>query len=56
MGLQCTEILKELNSLPSGQLVLVRYKPDHDVLIEWVGKEAAVHNVKAEPRTATVLQ
>jgi hypothetical protein len=44
MGPQRAKLIAELDSLPEKQLVLVRYKSDHDLLIEWVYNEADIDN------------
>jgi len=46
MGVERAEILAELDSLPGGHLVLVRYGPDHDPLAEWVYNEADIDCAK----------
>jgi hypothetical protein len=46
MGVVRAEILAELDSLPSGHLVFVRYGPDHDPLAEWVYNEADIDHAK----------
>ena len=46
MGVERAEILAELDSLPGGHLVLVRYGPDHDPLAEWVYNEADIDHAK----------
>jgi hypothetical protein len=46
MGPQRAKLVAELGSLPGKQLVLVRYKADHDLLIEWVYNEADIDNSK----------
>jgi hypothetical protein len=39
-------LLAHLDSLPERQLVFVRYKPDHNTLIEWVYNIANIDNSK----------
>lgn len=46
MGSERASVLAQLNSLPERQLVLVRYKPEHDTLIEWVYNSADIDNSK----------
>jgi hypothetical protein len=46
MGVERAEILAELDSLPGGHLVFVRYGPDHDPLAEWVYNEADIDHAK----------
>jgi hypothetical protein len=46
MGVERAEILAELDSLPGGHLVFVRYGPDHDSLAEWVYNEADIDHAK----------
>jgi hypothetical protein len=46
-GSRRARILAQVSSLPGRHLVLVRYKPDHDVLSpEWVYNEADIDNAK----------
>jgi hypothetical protein len=46
-GIERQQILEHLCSLPEKQLVLVRYRPDHDVLSEeWVYNEADLEHSK----------
>jgi hypothetical protein len=46
-GIEREQILNHLISLPGKQLVLVRYKPDHDVLSEeWVYNDADIDHSK----------
>jgi hypothetical protein len=40
------ELLKQLEAMPGRQLVIVRYKPDHDYHTEWVYNEANVDAAK----------
>lgn len=42
MGAERNELLSKLESLPGKHLVLVRYKPGHDTLIEWVYNSADI--------------
>jgi hypothetical protein len=44
MGPQRAKLIADLSSLPAGQLVLVRYKADHNLLVEWVYNEADIDN------------
>jgi hypothetical protein len=44
MGPRRARLIAKLSSYPEKQLVLVRYKPDHDLLIEWVYNEADIDN------------
>lgn len=46
MGPQRAAILSKLTSLPDRHLVLVRYRPDHDTLMEWVYNGADIDNSK----------
>ena len=46
MGLERAAMIEQLHSLPGRQLVLVRYKPNHDALIEWVYNAADIDNQK----------
>jgi hypothetical protein len=46
MGPERARLLAQLSSLPERQLVLVRYKPDHDTLVEWVYNEANIDSSK----------
>jgi hypothetical protein len=46
MGRSRERILAQLTSLPGPQLVLVRYKPDHNTLAEWVYNEADIDRSK----------
>jgi len=46
MGPQRAKLVAELGSLRAKQLVLVRYKADHDLLIDWVYNEADIDNSK----------
>ena len=46
MGLERAAIITQLKSLPGGQLVLVRYKPNHQSLVEWVYNGADLENAK----------
>jgi hypothetical protein len=46
MGPERAAIVAQLNSLPGPQLVLVRYKPGHDTLIEWVYNDADIDSSK----------
>jgi len=39
-------LLKELNGLPGKQLVMVRYQPGHNLLVEWVHNEADIDGAK----------
>ena len=46
IGRERSEVLSKLNSLPDRQLVLVRYKPNHDTRAEWVYNEAEINSAK----------
>jgi hypothetical protein len=46
MGTERASALAQLASLPGGQLVLVRYKPGHNTLIEWVYNGADIDKQK----------
>jgi hypothetical protein len=46
MGPEKAEVTAQLTSLPEQQLVLVRYKPAHDPLIEWVYNGANIDSSK----------
>ena len=46
MGLERASIIEQLRCLPGSQLVLVRYKPNHDALVEWVYNAADIDNQK----------
>ena len=46
MGAARDRILAELSSLPDRHLVLVRYRPDHDPLGEWVYNESDIDHAK----------
>jgi hypothetical protein len=46
-GILRAELLSKLSHLPSRQLVIVRYRPDHPALgIEWVDNDADIDNSK----------
>jgi hypothetical protein len=46
-GIERQQVLDHLRSMPGDQLVLVRYRPDHDVLSqEWVYNGADIENAK----------
>ena len=38
--------LSQLEQLPGGQLVIVRYRPDHNAFAEWVYNDAEIDNSK----------
>jgi hypothetical protein len=46
MGGERAAVLAKLESMPTGQLVLVRYKPGHDPLMEWVYNGADIDSQK----------
>jgi hypothetical protein len=46
MGPERAAIEAQLESLPDRQLVLVRYKPEHNTLVEWVYNSANIDNSK----------
>src|SRR2546425_1441727 len=46
MGPERASVLVQLDSLPEQQLVLVRYRPDHDTLVEWVYNRANIDKSK----------
>ena len=46
MGRERAAVVSKLESLPENQLVLVRYKPGHDTLIEWVYNGADIDSQK----------
>jgi hypothetical protein len=46
-GIERQQMLNRLRSMPGDQLVLVRYRPNHDVLSqEWVYNEAGIEHAK----------
>lgn len=46
LGAERAKVLARLNVLPDGQLVLVRYKANHDTMAEWVYNEANIDSSK----------
>lgn len=46
MGPQRARILAELEALPQRQLVIVRYRPEHDAFQEWVYNDADIDGAK----------
>ena len=46
MGSARAAFLAQLNSLPGGHLVIVRYKPEHSALIDWVYNGADIDGSK----------
>jgi len=46
MGVGRKQIEDKLNALPGGQLILVRYAPDHSSLDEWVYNAPDIDNAK----------
>jgi hypothetical protein len=46
MGRERARMLSELSSLPDRQLVLVRYKPNHNTRAEWVYNDADINSAK----------
>jgi hypothetical protein len=45
-NLERAAILRQLRAMPGGQLVVVRYGPDHDVDREWVWNRASIDSAK----------
>ena len=46
VGRERAKVRSELSSLPDRQLVLVRYKPNHNTRAEWVYNEAEINSAK----------
>ena len=46
IGPERANITAQLRALPEPQLVLVRYKPNHDPLLEWVYNDARIDAAK----------
>jgi hypothetical protein len=46
LGAERAKLLAQLDSLPERQLVLVRYKPSHDTMVEWVYNGADIDSSK----------